>query len=60
MKRKEKAIIDGAYELLRSRDWKSKDKQVDDEKWNKEMVKKCFDLSEEFTKQAEEFLSQNN
>jgi len=54
---KEKTIINCAYELLRSRDWKCKDKQVDDEQWNKEMVTKCFDLSKEFTKQIEEFLN---
>jgi len=52
MKREEK-IINGAFELLLSRNWECKKKQVDDEKWNEEMVTKCFDLSKEFCKQVE-------
>lgn len=56
MEEKQKGIINGAYELLRSRAWIYNDKKVEDEEWNKEIVKKCFDLSKEFSRQIEEFL----
>ncbi len=52
MKEKEQIrIIDTAYELLLLQDLKFG--QVDD----RELVAKCFDLSKEFAKQVDEFLS---
>ena len=48
---KRNRIVNIAYELLKSRDWKVN---------NEELVTKCFDLSKEFAKQAEEFFSSDN